>query len=397
MYVIVNPILVNVNEIETIDSVFKLEKSVLKLFIDEQKKLPYHINILDILWANENAHSRIFSELIKQNSDGKFEILQSFFEFLREKKTNFNPVISLPQITSEKDRIDLLVLERDYAIIIENKIHNAVDQKGQIARYIEIVRNRGIKDENIFLIYLTSDGSKTVSEQSWIIEENNFQDRFQDRFFEISFKHDILPWLKIFVLPNCKIKDVYLKSTIEQYIDYLEGFFNIRKINDDMNNEIEKFIITELNLNSTPEQNYLKVSKKIEDFSKTQNQLDNIKNRFQYECFTKWLEKIKIDFPELSRVEDFENSSYPKVGVLISYKDFTISLVIEIGGNEIYYGASIHGTSEIIEVELTDVLKDILIGFKRNQWWYGWKYTSIENAYSELKVLIQDVLSKINK
>jgi len=53
-------------------------------FIKSYRKLkaeqPYHINVIDLLWANENAHSRILVHLLKQNVNKKYEILESFIQ-----------------------------------------------------------------------------------------------------------------------------------------------------------------------------------------------------------------------------------------------------------------------------------------------------------------------------
>ena len=53
-------------------------------FITLYRKLkaeqPYHINVIDLLRANENAHSRILVHLLKQNVNKKYEILESFIQ-----------------------------------------------------------------------------------------------------------------------------------------------------------------------------------------------------------------------------------------------------------------------------------------------------------------------------
>ena len=37
-----------------------------EIFTKEEEKLPYHINLIDELHANENAHSRILGKLLQQ-------------------------------------------------------------------------------------------------------------------------------------------------------------------------------------------------------------------------------------------------------------------------------------------------------------------------------------------
>jgi len=201
-------------DIKDFTNIISFTSSFMKMFDFEKNKLPYHINILDLLWANENAHSRIFGELLKQNNKNSFDILESFFQYLTLTNQNFNFLPNQPRITSEIDRIDLRILDKNYALIIENKIHDAVDQTGQIARYINKVKKKGYKENQIYVLYLTRDGSKVLQEQSWEIDGVNYQESFSNRYIHISFRDNILQWLKDYVLPNCRIKDVYLKSMV---------------------------------------------------------------------------------------------------------------------------------------------------------------------------------------
>ena len=60
---------------------FSLCDSFMKTYEKESRKLPYHINLLDIFWAKENIHSRILAELFKQNNDQKFEVIESFITY----------------------------------------------------------------------------------------------------------------------------------------------------------------------------------------------------------------------------------------------------------------------------------------------------------------------------
>jgi len=199
----------NILDIRKFDEVNELSHSFMKIFKDEESKLPYHINILDLLWANENAHSRIFAELLKQKSGNRYDILNRFLEYLADINPNFKHKVQKPRITSEKDRIDLLVLDKEFALIIENKIHCAVDQGSQIARYIEKVKEKGYKSSQIYVIYLTRYENKKPEDQSWKLYEVDYKEDFADRYFSLSFKEDVLPWLTNYVLPNCTVKEPF--------------------------------------------------------------------------------------------------------------------------------------------------------------------------------------------
>ena len=60
---------------------------------EEKKKLlsqlPYHINVIDELHINENAHSRILAKILQfRDTSGKYEILESLIDFIKRKKGN---------------------------------------------------------------------------------------------------------------------------------------------------------------------------------------------------------------------------------------------------------------------------------------------------------------------
>ena len=123
-------------------------------------KHPYHLNIIDELHINENAHSRILCKLLQYRADnGCYEFLQSLLSFINEKyqrddsKDFFSKVhINNPTITQEVERIDLWVKEKgEYAIIFENKVCGATDQDTQLCRYIEKTK----RYFTILLIYST--------------------------------------------------------------------------------------------------------------------------------------------------------------------------------------------------------------------------------------------------
>ncbi len=199
----------------------------------ERQKLPYNFNLIDELHANENAHTRILLKLLNYNISGEYAFLKSFLLMMCEHNPNLTfPITSVqkPSIDFNKENIDGLIEEpsKDYAIIIENKINWATDQELQLVRYFNTVKQHGIQDRNIFVIYLTLDGSKKVSSNSL---PNSLSDELKNgnRFIEMNYRDDILPWLKHTILPEIKIKEHLIESGIRQYIDYLEGRLCLRK------------------------------------------------------------------------------------------------------------------------------------------------------------------------
>jgi hypothetical protein len=206
---------------------YNLIDDCLKINHQYIEKLPYHLNIIEELHSNENAHSRILAKLLQYKNQHGFVIYDSFLNFIvsRNQDKDFNKIkIHNPLITQEEERIDIWIRDNNYAIIIENKIFGAGDQNEQIKRYIDVTKGYHYDEKAIFVLYMPS-FTRESSKQTW----GNYKDSFNDRFAVVSFNEDVLEWLRNYVLPNVTIKEVYLRSAIEQYIDYLEGYSSRRE------------------------------------------------------------------------------------------------------------------------------------------------------------------------
>ena len=260
-----------------------------KLVSEHQKlkeKLPYHINLLDELGIDENTHTKILLRLLsyKDKENEQYVILTSFLQLVSKYNYDIPVLFKKPKIDFGKDYIDGRIFisnpsGEEYGIIIENKIYNAVDQDKQIERYIESVHNNGIPYEHIFVIYLTKDGNKKISESS-LTDKAKKKLGMNDgdgRFISIDYRHDILPWLQENILPNCKIKEEYLITAIQQYIDFLEGFFNIRKNNKQINNVMKEKLFEEMGLthSNTPVIKYNAIVKASRSLQSIQTILNN--------------------------------------------------------------------------------------------------------------------------
>lgn len=196
-----------------------------------EPKLPYRVNLVDILGSNENSHTSILAEILRFRQGASYPFLTSFLEMCLP-DSDFT--IAAPRVETQRQYIDALIWEeKKYAIILENKINGAIDQKEQIARYVRAAKELcGIQDrKRIFVVYLTADGRKKVESWSLTNEVKEFlgpvDEKGSARFIEINYRDDILPWLKESVIVNCKYGEHVLISMLQQYIDYLENRFAI--------------------------------------------------------------------------------------------------------------------------------------------------------------------------
>jgi transcriptional regulator of heat shock response len=162
-----------------------LQKLIEKIIKKKCEACTHQFNLLDELHANENAHTRILVRLLQIPS-----LLHSFLMYLKEsfaEQAQFDiPDQLYPSDVSEfSDYIDAKIETKNFCIIIENKINNAVDQDRQIERYVSAVKSQ---NKNICVLYLTLDGTKDPTSNS--IGESDVP------VIKINYKKHILNWLE---------------------------------------------------------------------------------------------------------------------------------------------------------------------------------------------------------
>ncbi len=284
----------------------------------EEKKLPYHVNVIEELHIDENAHSRILLKfLMYKSARGEYEIFQSLLDYIirnnKGKNTFKNIKIEKPVLTQEKARIDLWIRDEKYAIIFENKARNATDQESQLSRYIEETKkDKKYKNgDNIYVIYLPKN-YKEPEDNSW----GNYKDEFKERYFNMSFQEHVLPWLKNDVIPNVRQKDVYLSSALLQYVDYLEYFiFKTNEFQKNMNMALDKKIEDEFGFHSDDKiVKLMNVQKEIKDVL---NQMDSLKIRYFEELYDEWRSNTVKLFPDLHPNENIQIRYWPITQVQI--------------------------------------------------------------------------------
>jgi hypothetical protein len=356
----------------------------------EYDKLPYQINVFNDLRTNENAHSLFLVRLLQNK-----EILLHFFEFLNKKfKDDFEfdvSKINSPRITAEEQRIDALIIESTkYAIILENKIHDAVEQEHQIGRYIEKCIKRKIDLEKIYILYLSREGY-SPSVQSW---GSYIVDLFKRRFLSLSYKNHILEWLEILYQKLDK-KEILLKSALTQYIDHLKHLFK-KNNHTHMDNELQQFLMNELGLTDNKGENIKLLNKKISEFNKIQSYMNDLKVKNQKECFKEWEVNLKN---RGINIFSFYPENCWNIGTKMYLKDYYFTLLIEFNRDQILVGISskIFNNSEnkvqqILKDKFTTIIQEEELQYN-NDVWYGYKYTSFERGYERFI----DIYNKIKE
>lgn len=281
----------------------KLKKIALRLY-DELTKAEQKpgINILyENSSNNENWHSRILRMLLEYHDDESYPFLDSFIKLINEKAnlsikpTKRDTGIAKVLCYNEWEHIDTLVKVGNDVIIIENKIYWAVDQDRQIERYIESVKlDYSVNNDDIYVIYLTSDGTKTVSSYSYTEKAKEQLD--SQHFIPLNYKNDILPWLKNIML-EIKPKDELLYSSILLYDNFIEEMFN------QDNNQITNIVMNEMEKNSIDTSSLENCFELVSGTSKLLEELNKEKEKRIIECA-----KSCVEEPLRAYLKELDNS-----------------------------------------------------------------------------------------
>ncbi|HQL69381.1 MAG TPA: PD-(D/E)XK nuclease family protein [Bacteroidales bacterium] len=353
-----------------------------KTYTNEKAKLPYHLNVIDELHANENSHSRILVKLLKYKRDEKYPILESFLKFITDNCETFDfdtSLIKKPKIMHEAMRIDASIIDKQYAIIFENKIHSAPEQKDQVVRYYQIIQSKKIT--NIFIVYLTSSGGgpseySLSSELKKSLEENN-------HFAELSYSTHVLDWLQTCLLPNILYRERIMISAIEQYIDHLQGLFHIRKSENNMNEQLISNLGNFLELKDKPEFN-------LQVISNYKSYLDKTKIYLEKLCLNEhlnlWEFKIKSLFPNYEFIKS-ELNGYRHIGIIIDVPNIgSCSVLIEITRDErmVFGVSSLFTKQDLFPTELAKYLTDCFLKVPNPQKSTRWCFWSYVDSYDLL-------------
>jgi len=354
-------------------------KDLSKFYNREAAQLPSRLNLIDQLHPSETAHSRILCALLSFRKENSYPLLESFVDFIFSMTTlEERPNVHSPCCSCEQDWIDLLIEERGrYAIIIENKIHGAIDQSQQIERYVERVIHRGIPQSHIYVLYLTQDGSKKVAAHSLTDQAKQWLEVKDDsfgRFIPINYRDHVLPWLgKLLSLYNTD--NMLFTSAIWQYTDHLKGLLKLRDnekiIFDKMNEKVKD----ELGLSTLEEMKEIQRGIRLlgDSVSKILDEkIQQIGEKYITEPLKKFAAEKKCKIKEVSfgnyaftiRIEP---SNWEKCSFIMNY---------ESGHGGILYGiAHYDGQNNSIRDDLKKKIKQQMSSssFNQSQWWPCWK------------------------
>lgn len=253
-----------------------------------------------------------------------------------------------PRTDTEGGRIDLFLSDGTNCIIIENKIY-AGDQESQLCRYHNY-------RPNAKLMYLTLDGAKP--------SDYSLKELDPKAVTCISYKHDILSWLKECVQIAANLP--YIRETLNQYIK------TIQQLTDTIMNPNPEII----KLLSAPDN--LSAAFAIKD--NLDAAMNSIMNEFVQKLESK-LKESELPFRCKYQETDWFNEKYERLVFNAGWKHVTLGIEFEkCGLSDLYIGIYINNRDE--DIRQNEVAKEFAkrAGFKKeNSTWIG--YWCSESEY----------------
>lgn len=360
-------------------SSFQLLHSVEQISAKELRKYPFSLNLLEVAMRQqtfyEPTHSIYLKELLGYKQEGSYPLLQSFFDELNIKET-----IIEPMIVAEKSKIDISIVDKGYAIIIENKINDAKDQPMQICKYIDVLKHT----QNIYVIYLKGRCRDNPSETSFpSVVRKQYEDK--GRYFAITFKTEILDWLNKIDLSH--YNNPYFCSAVYQYRDYLQYKYKRRIMDSKIKECIKKELSDNYSVNIHDSDSLLNgIEELLEKLNNSIDYLSEIKDDVRQDAFDKAVSYMS------RQVFDDEFIFHEKDGsIIVNLKHCKKWFSLEacfclVEDDKPYIGFRFNTKVK----QTSDLIKSI---FNEDAWglnagdedynWYLWKYTTYGSIVNE--------------
>ena len=398
----------NIDNIDSIIELLEIYDIIQNVKQEEKKKLPYRFNVLIDANPLEPDVSRILAGFFMQKTKGEYRVLKDFVRTfwnanLAAKITN--PTISTEETVIGDCRTDILIYEKEkYAIVLENKIWDAVDQPHQLANYIDAMLSSryGFGKEQIYVAYLPKTNDHEPSLNSWKSQEGggSYKDEFLERYRLLDFAEKILPWLESSKAVQ-GINEEYFEHSRFLFIDFLKRRLDLDSIDKMEQKEIEKKL-----------KEHLCTDDAVADAGKLLQMIDKLpripmdevikrlkvlrKDRTKA-AIQQWAKILEEDYPNYA-IWNETGGRHMTVGVNVPYGEIheffsvfiwnyqnkdAISVVIALTKEGTPYRKEIEPKVE----ELVRGKK----GFVQGHEWLYYKYVSYEEAYPLLQELVREL------
>jgi hypothetical protein len=398
----------NIDSIDSIVELLKLYDIIQDVKEEERKKLPYRFNVL--LDANplEPDVSRILAGFFMQKTNGDYRVLKDFVRTfwggdLAAMITN--PTISTEETVIGDCRTDILIYEKDkYAIVLENKIWDAIDQPHQLANYIDAMLSSryGFCKEQVYVAYLPKTDDHEPSLNSWKSQErgDSYKDEFQDRYRLLDFSEKILPWLESSKAVQ-EINEDYFEHSRFLFIDFLKRKLDLDSIDKMEKKELEKKLKDHLFTEDAVADagKLLQMIDKLPriPMEEVKKLLTKLRKERTVKAMQQWVKMLEADYPDYAIMNGI-GGRHMVAGVHVPYRDIHEFFCIYIWNYQNKASISVvialteKGTPYRKEIEpKVEELVRGKKGFRKGREWLFFKDVSYEQAYPLLQELVREL------
>ena len=166
-----------------------------------------------------------------------------------------------------------------------------------------------------------------------------------------------------------------------------------------MNEELKKFLTQELDLKLDKAENISIVNSKIDELNELTTQLKSLAKSTKFELFEEWKNRIiEQNIFDESKVFFYEDPTFIKTGVILDFQGNPFSILIENNSRSTYFGFGRHSSTDSLNEEIREFLKILMTEASlkpEEPWWYGWKYTNLNDAFGDFEILLGLVLNHL--
>lgn len=322
-----------IDEKNSIGVLFDLFDRIQKAKDSVKGKAKYHFNALLNADPDEPKVSKILAGFFLQKTNGEYRVLKSFVKkFWGDNLAAMikSPTISTEEFVKDDKRIDILIYEKNkYAIVMENKIWDALDQPNQLANYIEAMMggSYNFNEDQIYVAYLPSTNEHQPSPNSWERRGgDSYQERFKDRYKLLGFKEEILPWLE----SSKEVQEIKDNPHFEHsrflFIDFLRRKLEIDNIDNMAQKEIEKQLREYFGNSESAIADAESLVQLIHelpkiDINEVVKHLAKIRKEKTKLAMQEWLSYLQKDYPEC--YFDRSTKAHMAIGTSVPYKDIS--------------------------------------------------------------------------
>lgn len=366
-----------------------LSNEVESIITDEKARMPFHLNLLDTALEGkmrETAHSRFLWQLLRLK-----KILDRFITRFFPKAFSVNEGYKLH--IPDKYRIDISFQTETDFFILENKVNDAQEQCGQIYRYVNHALKEGFRADHIHVLYLNSETHDAPTDYS-LTKDGKGTDSLPDNvdLTVISYKDEIIRWLED-IYADISNDEVYLKTAIFQYLDYLKEKCHMSTRYTNMNNKIQSLLKEKL---FTEDMNCLQrlnvISDAKEQLDQLKSHLEKLEGKQEALRFQEWFDQLVSIYP-LDQYEWVRDNPYD-IHIDFQYHGYNLAACLTIDGGSLCWGIksykwpipqkwirALHSSAQVF-----------LPRAQSDDWWPAWDYTSYENGLDRYLTLIKWVL-----